>query len=173
MSGMLEKIATRTWPLMTMAVILIGGLMYWLYAASSSIETAVFGPDTTSLPRIAAADFAADPEAYSRNRILVTPVKVVTRLGRAALALDLPGRPGYPVILDRPVLESEFEVIAGDNLTVAGWVYALNDSILDVWSQRSLFDQENRQNLEGHTTFLLVDSVDFVIVEQTSPPDSN
>ena len=63
MSGMLEKIATRTWPLMTVAVILIGGLMYWLYAASSSIETAVVGPDMTSLPRIAAADFAADPEA--------------------------------------------------------------------------------------------------------------
>lgn len=172
MSGMLEKIATRTWPLMTVAVILIGGLMYWLYAASSSIETAVVGPDMTSLPRIAAADFGADPEAYSRDRILVTPVKVVMRLGRAALALDLPGRPGYPVILDRPVLEAEFEVIAGDNLTVAGWVYALNDSILDVWSQRSLFDQDNRQNLEGYTTFLLVDSIDFVIVEETSPPDS-
>ena len=89
-------------------------------------------------------------------------------LGRATLALELPGRSGYPAVLDRPVLEAEVRVIAGDNISIAGWVFALNDSILDVWAQRALFLNENREKLSGYTTFFLVDSLDFVILEEGS-----
>lgn len=172
MGDMLEKISTRTWPLMTVAVILIAGFMFWLYRQSSTIEVASFGPDTTELPLIQVDSFAVDPERYSRRRVLVTPVRVVTPLGRASLALDLPGRPGYPAILDRPVLESNLQVIAGDNISIAGWVYALNDSILDVWAQRGFFEPENRESLSGYTTFFLVDSLDFVIPDQGATPGS-
>ncbi len=168
MSELLEKITTRTWPLMSVAVVLIAGFMFWLYRASSSIERATFGPDTTELPRVTAADLATDPERFSRRRTLVTPVQVTEVLGRATLALDLPERPGYPAVLDRPVIEAEIGVIAGDNISIAGWVFALNDSILDVWAQRALFLNENREKLTGYTTFFLVDSLDFVILEEGS-----
>ncbi len=163
MSELLDKIATRTWPLMTLAVVLIAGFMFWLYRASASIERPVVGPDTIELPRVTPEEFSTDPERFSRKRVLVTPVRVVTPLGRAALALDLPGRPGYPAILDRPVLEQDIQVIAGDNIAIAGWVFALNDSILSVWAQRGLYDPEHRENLQGYETFFLVDSLDFVI----------
>lgn len=168
MSELLEKITTRTWPLMSVAVVLIAGFMFWLWRASSTIERSTVGPDTTELPRVTAGEFAADPERFSRRRTLVTPVHVTEVLGRATLALDMPGLPGYPAVLDRPVLEQEVGVIAGDNVAMAGWVFALNDSILDVWSQRALYLPENREKLAGHTTFFLVDSLDFVILEEGS-----
>lgn len=163
MSDFLDKITTRTWPLMTVAVLLIAGFMYWLYWESSQIEVTTVGPDTVDLPRVSPEVFATDPGRFARRRIMVRPVRVVTKLGRASIALDLPGLPGYPAILDRPVLESDVDVIGGDNLAVAGWVFALNDSILDVWSQRGLYDPENRENLRGYETFFLVDSLDFVV----------
>lgn len=174
MSDFLDKLATRTWPLMTVAVVLIAGFMYWLYWESSRIEVGTIGPDTIDLPRVSPEVFSADPQRYARKRVLVRPVQVVTRLGRAALALDLPDRPGYPAILDRPVLESEVQVVAGDNLALAGWVFALNDSILGVWSQRGLYDPENQESLRGHETFFLVDSLDFVLPEESGgQPGSN
>lgn len=173
MSDFLDKIATRTWPLMTLAVLLIGGFMYWLYWESSRIEVATIGPDTVELPRVSPEEFASDPQRFARRRVLLRPVKVVTTLGRASLALELPGRPGYPAILDRPVLESDVQVIGGDNLAIAGWVFALNDSILGVWAQRGLYDPENRESLEGHNTFFLVDSLDFVIEETGGQPSAN
>ena len=173
MSDFLEKITTRTWPLMTVAVLLIAGFMYWLYWESSRIESAGIAPDTAELPRVSPEAFAMDPGRFARKRVLLQPVQVVTKLGRASLALSLPGRPGYPAILDRPVLESELEIVGGDNLAIAGWVFALNDSILDVWSQRGLYEPENRGNLEGHDTFFLVDSLDFVVLEESQGSGPN
>lgn len=174
MADLLEKLATRTWPWMTGAVILVAAFMYWLYAASSSIESRTAAADTASaaLPAVADTSFAANPERFSRRRVLLSGVVVEEMLGRAALTLDLPGRAGYPVILDRPVVEQEIRVVVGDNLALAGWVFALNDSLVDVYAQRGLFEPENREKLEGQTTFFLADSLDFVIPEETTSADS-
>ncbi len=55
---------------------------------------------------------------------------------------------------------------------MAGWVYALNDSILDVWAQRGLYEQGGREKLIGKETFFLVDSMDFVFPDQGGSPGS-
>jgi hypothetical protein len=170
MSDVLAKLTSRTWPWMTAAAILVAGFMYWLYAESSAIEPTTIVADTTgTLPRVINTDFVVDPTQYSRQRILLYPVTVGERIGRAALTVDLPGLPAYPLILERNVVESELTVVAGDELMVAGQVYALNDSLLDVYSQRGLFDPENRAKLAGHTTFFLVDSLDFYIPGTEAP----
>ncbi len=161
---MANPLTTRTWPWMTAATLLVAGFMYWLYSASSAIQTGVVTADTVAdrVPRVASAAFVGDPTRFSGQRILLSPVRVGESLGRAALTVELAGTSGYPMILDRTVVESELSVVAGDNLVVAGWVYALNDSILNVWSQRGLFATANRSKLEGQATFFLVDSLDFV-----------
>lgn len=171
MEQLLERLSKRTWPWTVGAVILVAGFMYWLYAASSTPGSSVVASDTLAggLPRVSDAVFASAPEQYSRRRVLLSSVKVAERLGRATLALDLPTRPGYPAILDRPVLEQDVGVVPGDNLAIAGSVYVLNDSILTVWAQRGLFDVENREKLEGQTTFFLVDSLELVFPEGGSP----
>lgn len=174
MADVLEKLATRTWPWMAGAVILVGAFMLWLYAASSSIGGGSAADDrTAALPAVADTSFAANPERFSRRRILLSGVKVEELLGRAALTLDLPDRPGYPVILDRPVVEQEINVVVGDNLALAGWVFALNDSLVDVYAQRGLFELENRERLEGQSTFFLADSLDFVIPAGETRPEGD
>lgn len=167
MAGVLGKLTSVTWPWATMAAILVAGFMYWLYMESSAIQPAVVAADTAvgGLPRVADTTFVKDPSQFSRQRVLVSPVKIEEQIGRAVLTADLPGLLGYPLILERPVLESGITVVAGDNVAIAGQVYALNDSIINVYAQRGFFDPQNRGKLEGHTTFFLVDSLDFVFPE--------
>ncbi len=163
MANAVGKLRTSTGPWVAVAVILVGGFMYWLYAASSSIESGIVVADTVeSVPRVTATDFVIDPTQYSRERILLSPLGVAERIGRAALTVDMPGLAGYPLILERSVVESEITVVPGDQIAIAGQVYALNDSLLDVYAQRGFFEPENRAKIEGHSTFFLVDSLDFV-----------
>jgi hypothetical protein len=96
---------------------------------------------------------------------MLRPIKIQERLGRAALTVNLGSLQGYPIILDRPVLEGDVSVVEGDNVAVAGQVYALNDSILDVWGQRGFYEAGNREKLEEFNTFFLVDSLGLVFPE--------
>lgn len=172
MAGVFGKLTSVTWPWATMAAILVAGFMYWLYMESSAIQPAVVVADTAAggLPRVADTTFVKDPSQFSRQRVLVSPVKIAEQIGRAVLTADLPGLPGYPLILERPVLESGITVVSGDNVAVAGQVYALNDSIIDVYAQRGFFDPQSREKLEGQTTFFLVDSLDFVFPGEAANP---
>lgn len=164
------KLTSITWPWAVVATVLVAGFMYWLYAQTSSIAPAAVVADTVeTLPEIGDLDFATNPQQYSGRRVLVSPVNATEQLGSAAWLVQVGGLEAYPIVLDRPVLEGDLTFYRGDNLAVAGWVYALNDSILDVWSQRGLFEMENRSKLEGHATFFLVDSLDFVFPEEGSP----
>ncbi len=60
-------------------------------------------------------------------------------------------------------------MVPGDQLAIAGQVFALNDSLIDVYRQRGFFDPDKRDRLEGHSTFFLVDSLDFVFPGQQPP----
>lgn len=163
----MANVLSRTGTWMTAAVIAVALFMYWLYAESSSIERGTFVADTAAAVDVVSdSAFASNPQQFSRRRIVVRDVKVSEVLGRAALTVDLPGRPGYPVILERTVVDQQLELVTGDNLALGGWVYALNDSILTVWVQRGLFEPEGREKMAGDSTFLLVDSLDFVIPGQ-------
>lgn len=166
---MAGKLTAYTWPWMTGAAILVAGFMYWLYLESSAIEPATIAADTVEqgLPKIPDTAFVRDPSQFSRQRVLLSPVRIADNLGRAVLTVDLPGVSGYPLILDRSVTEEGLSLVAGDNVSVAGQVYALNDSLIDVYLQRGLFNPENRPKLEGHATFFLVDSLDFVFPGET------
>jgi hypothetical protein len=166
MASVLRKLMSVTWPWALAATVLVAGFMYWLYAESSAIESELVVADTAAAVRhVSDAEFVADPTQFSRGRILLSPVTVRERIGRAALTVDMAGLEGYPLILERPVMESGITVVPGDNLAVAGQVYALNDSLLDVYAQRGFFSPENRGKLERQATFFLVDSLDLVFPE--------
>ncbi len=169
MANVLQK---YTWPWAALATVLVLGFMIWLYAESTSLESTLVVDETSAeVPVVADTTFVQDPTRFSRQRILLVPVTVSQWLGRATLAVELAGVENYPLILDRVVLEAvetEMTITGGDNLAVAGQVYALNDSILDVYVQRGFFEAENRALVEGHMTFFLVDSVDFVFPEEAT-----
>lgn len=163
----MANVLRSTGPWMAAAVVLVAAFMYWLYSQSSSIESSIATADTataSALPTVPDTAFANNPQRYSRQRVMLRPVTVQERLGRAALTINLAER-SYPIILDRPVLDRDVQVVEGDNVAIAGQVYALNDSILDVWSQRGFYDTGNREKLQGFDTFFLVDSLDLVFPE--------
>ena len=169
MANALGKLKTATGPWLAAAVIVVAGFMYWLYVESGRVDTAVVVADTVAvLPTVADTAFANNPERFSGERILLAPVTVADTLGRATVTIDLPGLAGYPLVLDRPVLDAEIAVAPGDALAIAGSVYALTDSLLDVYVQRGFFRPESRARLEGHTTFFLVDSLDYYVAEDTT-----
>ncbi len=174
MENVLGKLTSRAWPWTIAATVLVAAFMYWLYAESSAIQVATIAADTAeTLPHVADTAFVANPDRFSGRRILLRPVTVSEQLGRAALTIDLPGLAAYPAILDRSVLETEIRLVGGDHIAMAGWVYALNDSILDVWVQRGLFEPEHREKLEGKATFFLVDSLDFVFPGEDQPAEES
>jgi len=174
MANVLGKLTTRAWPWALAATVLVAGFMYWLYAQSAAIQVATVVADTAeTLPRVADSAFVANPDQFSGRRVLLEPVTVNELLGRSALTIDLPGMVAYPAILEGSIVESEVRIVSGDNLAVAGWVYALNDSILEVWAQRGLFEPENREKLQGKTTFFLVDSLDFVFPGEDQPAEES
>ncbi|UCC82267.1 MAG: hypothetical protein JSW46_14935 [Gemmatimonadota bacterium] len=165
----LGKLKTATGPWLAAAIIVVGGFMYWLYASSHRVDTGLVVADTViELPRVADTAFVANPEQFSGERILLAPVTVADTLGVATLTVVLPDLAGYPMILERSVIESEITVAPGDALAVAGSVYALTDSLLDVYVQRGFFRPESRASLEGYTTFFLVDSLDHYAEEDTT-----
>jgi hypothetical protein len=169
MANVLGKLKTATGPWLVAAIIVVGGFMYWLYAASARVDTGLVVADTVvELARVADTTFVANPEQFSGERILLAPVTVADTLGYATVTVDLPGLAGYPFILDRPVLEAQITVVPGDALAVAGSVYALTDSLLDVYVQRGFFRAESRAGLASYTTFFLVDSLDYYVEEDTT-----
>ncbi|HSG82079.1 MAG TPA: hypothetical protein VLC48_07510 [Gemmatimonadota bacterium] len=170
---MANVLTKYTWPWAVVATVLVVGFMYWLHAESSELGTGMVAADSVSEgpELIADTTFVKDPTRFSRQRILLSPVKVTQWIGRATIAAQVDGLENYPLILDRVILEkveTEMRVMGGDNLAVAGQVYALNDSILDVYVQRGFFEPENRALVEGSTTFFLVDSLDFVFPEDVT-----
>lgn len=174
MENVLGKLTSRAWPWAIAATVLVAGFMYWLYAESSAIQVATVAADTAeTLPHVADSAFVASPDRFSGRRILLRPVTVSESLGRAAFMIDLPGLAAYPAILEGSVLETEIRIVGGDHLAIAGWVYALNDSILDVWAQRGLFEPEHREKLAEKTTFFLVDSLDFVFGGEDQPAEES
>jgi hypothetical protein len=174
MANVLGKLTSRTWPWMTAATILVAGFMYWLYAESSTIESSLAVADTVeTLPRIADTTFVQDPTRFSRQRILLSPLLVSGQVGRATLTVDLPGMPDYPLILERSIVESAVTIVPGDLLSVAGQVYALNDSLLNIYAQRGLLDPEGRAKFEGQPTFFLVDSLDFIFPGEEIAPEGS
>jgi hypothetical protein len=170
---MANVLTKYTWPWAVAATVLVVGFMYWLHAETSDMGSGMVAADTVGAgpPVIADTTFVQDPTRFSRQRILLTPVQVMQWIGRATIAAQVAELENYPLILDRVILEkveSEMRIMGGDNLSVAGQVYALNDSILDVYVQRGFFEPENRGLVEGSATFFLVDSLDFVFPEDAT-----
>ena len=170
---MANVLVKYTWPWAVVATGLIVGFMYWLYAETANLDTAVIAAETVSEgpPLVADTTFVKDPAVFSRQRIRLAPVGVIDWIGRAALVVNVAEFENYPIVLEPAMLEkveTEMTLTGGDNLLVVGQVYALNDSILDVYVQRGFFEPESRSLIEVHTTFFLVDSLDFVFPEDAA-----
>lgn len=162
-SGGGRSLPNWAWP--GLAFLTVGAFMAYLYLATRESRVRVLeeGGASGGVPRASAADFAASPGRWSGRLVRLDSLLVVGRLGRAAFSVELPGRPRYPVVMERWLIEEGVQVTTQDRVRVVGSVYALNDSVLNVWTQRGIVDPARRPDLRQESTFFLADSLDILI----------
>jgi hypothetical protein len=157
------------WP--GIAFVTIGLFLGYLWWATREPEVRIVEEGSTrgGRPIVSATleTFAAAPARFSGRIVRLDSVRVASRLGRAAFAIELPGRAEYPVVLERHLVEEDIQVTTDDRLSLIGSVYALNDSVVATWAARGVLDATNRERLRNDSTFLLADSVQVLL--PTSP----
>lgn len=162
-SGGGRSLPDWVWP--GLAFLSIVALMGYLYWATREVEVPMMegGSATGGTPRATPAEFAAAPGRWSGRLVRLDSVLVAGRLGRAAFTVELPGRPRYPVVMERWLIEQGVQVTMQDRVTLVGSVYALNDSVLNVWTQRGIVDPARRADVAQDSTFFLADSLEILI----------
>ena len=157
------------WP--AVAFVSMAGFFAYLYYKSWESRVEVVEGEASAAGRRVTADVAAftqAPARYSGRVVRLDSVVVVERFGRATFGIRLPGRPRYPVALERHLVEEGVQVTRDDRVNLVGSVYALNDSIVRVWAQRGFLDPARQGEFASDSTFFLADSVE-ILVPLSSP----
>ena len=126
--------------------------------AGSEAEGGAEAPATDSLTARAnavqavdLATFAADPEAHEGHEIRLANVPVDSRMGAQGLWLKLPNQGLYLV---RGNAENTGSVQAGQNVTVAGTVRAMGDSVVTAWIEEGAITADQEMEARYATSFL-------------------
>lgn len=153
--------------LYVVAVVLIGGFMYWLYLQSRSIEQSVQPAmqDTaaaTGQGPLTLGELAADTDSAIGRRAAFDSVEIATGLGRGVFLIRLDSARSFPVLKNPTLIQREQQLYGGDLVAVAGRVYTYTDSIGQTWVQRGAVNQSQAGSLPNASTtnaFLLADSL--------------
>ena len=154
--------ASITTGLAITAIVVMCGFMYWLYQRSSTLEdrvTPVMDGTTAGEAGLGLEEFRVDPNSAIGQRVGLESVPVGTRLGRAAFTLQLDDTLEYPVLLSRDLILRGIDIYGGDQLSLWGNVYALNDSIRGEWVRLGAVEQGSAEQIPLSSSFVLVDSM--------------
>lgn len=149
--------------LTVLAVVLIGGFMYYLYHRSQNIETTL--KPTTADTASQAWSFrsldslATDLTGSIGERVLFDSAQVAQGLGRGVFSLRLSDTTSFPVLMSATLIQQGTRVYGGDRVTVGGQVYTFNDSIRQEWVSRGAVDSTMAGDVPGTPSFLLADTL--------------
>lgn len=125
---------------MVLAVIAIGGFMYWLSVVSTPTVVAVAeeGPE---VPIVTLADFASAPAMYTGIEIELDGVEIVDNVGSHLVYFALPGggTGAYLVRLDPALMARGTVVLPGDRVNLIGTVGVVTPEMFDAWTQEGIF----------------------------------
>ncbi len=161
-----SKGSGRSLPLMVLAFVVIGGFLYYLNRASQEqvvevVEAAEEAPaGTGTATPVEWATFAAAPESYMGQRVRISGLEVVSRVGGSAFWVEAPGDTYYLVRMLPAVAESGVQVQPGAVVTVEGSPHAMGDSVLTAWEQQGVITSGQRAEAEFATSFLEVAAVE-------------
>jgi hypothetical protein len=97
------------------------------------------------------ATFAADPESHEGHEIRLANVPVDSRMGTQGFWLKLPNQGLYLV---RGTAESTGSVQAGQNVTVAGTVHAMGDSVVAAWIEEGTITADQEMEARYATSYM-------------------
>ena len=153
--------------LYVVAVLLIGGFMYWLYMQTQSIESSV----QPTMQDTAAAqgqqpltldEVASSPDSAIGSRAVLDSIPVSTGLGRGVFVVQLDSLRTLPVLKNPTLIQQGQQLYGGDLITVAGQIYTYTDSIAQTWVQRGAVAEAQSGSLPADSitrAFLLADSL--------------
>lgn len=150
--------------LMVVAVLAVVGFMWWLDRKAGSLDTEVEPvlEEVVDAPvDLNGAALAADPASAVGETGYLRSIAVAERLGRASFTVQLDSATTFPVLLSPDLIQMDTQVYAGDNVTLYGHVFTLNDSIRSVWVEQEAVDQANASAIPTSPSFIMADSLSF------------
>jgi hypothetical protein len=109
---------------------------------------------TTRANAVQAVDvaiFAADPEAHDGHEIRLANVPVDSRMGTQGFWLKLPNQGLYLV---RGTADNAGSVQAGQNVTVAGTVRTMSDSVVTAWIDEGAITADQEMEARYATSYM-------------------
>jgi len=158
----------NSWILALVAILAIGGLMWYLASESAKVQHAVaveqadaddaaaeagLSGEAAELPAIAAA-----PENFGGRELSVAGVEVAATLGDGAFWADVPGANPFLVVL-APGVTAGAPLAAGQRMAVTGAVEAVNDALLDEWAASGVIREGARDEASFATHYLRADAI--------------
>lgn len=149
-------------PLMIAAFVAIGGFLYWLnlqaaeYEAAQLIEEEIPEEVVTieGAVMVAAEDIQLDAGPFEGQIITLTALPVASPLGTQGFWLEMPNRNPFLVAFNDDLIAQGSTARQGQTVAVTGVVFAVNDSILNVWSAAGTISEGDRLAAEFATHFI-------------------
>jgi len=152
--------------LSVVALLAIGGFMYWLNLQSKQVEAeraAELAAQVEAERDLNAGDLLNDPAGSVGRTAVMDSISVGASLGQGVFTLALSGSSQYPVLLGPDAIQrlrmANTTLYGGDVVFVAGRVYTLNDSIRGAWVAEGAVNSGMAANIPMSPTFLLADSI--------------
>lgn len=151
-------------PLMVLAFLTMGGFMYWLYLQSEAqrqleiqeaAEAAAAAAELERMGTLISGDaIATDASPFVGRNIRLEGLTVASALGTQGVWLELPNGNPFLVSFSEAVKAEGLSLATGQMPTVAGVVYAVNDSVLTAWTESGAIGEGDRLAAEFATHFL-------------------
>ena len=152
--------------LLVVAVAATVGFLYWVYDQAQAVDQTVTPQmaDTASAQSnrsLTVESLAENPEGAIGRETVLDSVEVAGSLGRGVFTLALNDSVAFPVLLGSQLLQRGTTVYGGDQVSVGGRIYTLNDSITGEWAARGAVDSASVGDIPSMPAFMLADSVDI------------
>jgi hypothetical protein len=149
---------------MTLAFIVMGGFLYWLYlqAADQRAQEAVqmqqaAAEKANSFPNahdITGTALETDAGSYLGQLVKTEELPVASGLGTRGFWLELPNKNPFLVALNDSLLADSTVVDAGQHVVVVGTMYAMNDSAVNAWVKSGSIGEGDKLAAEFATQYL-------------------
>jgi hypothetical protein len=147
-------------PLMLLAIVVIGGLFYWLFLQARDQEA-----KAASYPgarEIMGADLQRDPKQMAGSLVKVEPLPVASALGTQGFWLELPNKNPFLVSLDDTLKADSLGIQTGDTVQVVGLVESMRDSVANAWVKSGAITQGDKLAAQFATAFIQARHVEKV-----------